>query len=318
MRFSRLLAAATVLVPVAAGCGDDASVSGPATSGVGTTATSVVEATSVPLVPSEVDDLLARWPSPASTPLGLADIPMLLPSVPIPGTPIRWENGPPSASGFVDYSQHWIDAAGGVLLSIQTDLAQGYPGGGDPVTIAPWDSAYFATSTGTTHLVLNDPSGVVSLWSNGLDREQMTAIAASLRPRSSGAPGWDAALPAGFTPVHEGWEIGGASRWLQWSDAELSIMGSYPSVITNAAQQAVFDRVTDIDGAPALVYGTGEWSAVSWSPAPDIVVVFAAYGTPDEVLLIARSVAPVDQATWNSASTPAPLGDDGCSSHFFC
>jgi hypothetical protein len=170
---------------------------------------------------------------------------------------------------------------------------------------------------GYASLVMVDPSGTVTLWSDGLDRDELLTIAMSLRARSAGAAGWDATLPAGFIPIHQGWALGAATRTLQWSDAELTIFGGVPSVIANASHAGVFNRLTDVGGAPALLYDNGDWAAISWSPQPDVVVLFGAFGTADDLLATARSLQPADQATWNNASTVAPL-DDGCNSLFFC
>ena len=262
-------------------------------------------------------DLLTAWPSPPTGPPDLADVPMLLPMSAMTGTPSRVEYADDRAT-YVDYNQYWLDGSDGTLLSLQTDLLQGPSSGGEPVNVDPWDRAFYPLmSDGYASLVMVDPSGSVTLWSNGLDREELLAIGASLQARASGTAGWDAAPPDGFTLIHEGWALGAATRTLQWSDAELSIFGGVPSVIGNPSQGGVFDRLTDVGGAPALLYDNGDWAAITWSPQPDVVVLFGAFGTPDELLATARSLQPTDQAAWNDASTLAPP-DDGCNSLFFC
>ena len=244
---------------------------------------------------------------------------MLLPSATFGGVPTRRE-GVDDAAQLIDYNQYWIDGADGTMLSLQTDLLQSPTYGGEPVDVAPWDSAFYPPmSADFAALVLVDPAGLVTLWSNGLEREQLLTIATSLRPRTDGSPGWDATLPARFTPVHEGWAFGAASRTLQWSDAELWIVSGVPSVISNPGQPGTFDRLTNVGDAPALMYvnDSAGWSAITWTPAPDVVILFGARRAADDLLAAARSLSPVDSATWTDASTIA-REDDGCNSLFFC
>lgn len=330
-----LTAFATALLMLgAAACADASSSQTPPTSVPSTTpSTSSVTTTTIPastavastsvdtaatetIGPAEAVDLLAEWPPrPARTP-DLADVPMLLPSASMTGTPTRVEHADDPAT-VVSYYQYWADGSGGTVLSIQTDLLRSPASGGEPVDVAPWNGAFYPTmAPGFASLVLVDPSGTVTLWSNGLDREQLLAIGASLRSRADDAAGWDAAVTVGFTPVHEGWSFGAATRTLQWSDAELTIFSGVPSVIDTPSGW-VFDRLTDVGGSLALLYDDGDRAAITWSPEPDVVVVMGAFRSGDELLAIARSMHPADPAAWDAVSTAVPI-DDRCGSLFFC
>jgi len=51
--------------------------------------------------------------------------------------------------------------------------------------------------------------------------------------------------------------------------------------------------------------------AVVWSPEPGLVVTFGYVGEPEAALALARSVQPVDIATWESSTAPS-LPNQGC------
>lgn len=268
--------------------------------------------------PDLSEDLLATWPTPPAPDVSLSDAPMMLPSIAMPDGATRIQ-GVGESSGLVDYNQYWIDGATGIVLSIQTDILQGPGVDGTFVTVAPWDNAFFSRmSGGYEQLILVDPAGSVALWTNGLDRSQLVDIARSLRPRATSG-GWESdGLPAGMVAVNEGWTVGGADRTVLWANAELSISSGGPSAIVTPLQFGSTARLTDVNGAPAMFFDHGDWSALGWSPEPGITVVFALYGTPAEVEAAARTIGRVDVAAWEGESTDVTGQDDGCQSSFFC
>ncbi len=265
-------------------------------------------------------DLLAAWPAPPAPGGDLSDTPMMLPSVPMPDGATRTEwaaESPAFNNGY--YNQHWIDSESGALLSIQTGVLKGIPYEGEYVSVAPWDRAFFAVmSTGYENLVVVDPSGVVSLRTNGLDRATLMDIARSLQPRGTDA-GWDSdGLPDALIAVQEIWSNDLAARTVRWANAELSVSIGGTTALTDPSHSGSAARVTEVNGAPAILYDNGNWSAVSWPPSPGVTVVFAMYGTTAEVEAAARSITVVDAATWEAASTENTGLDDGCQSFFFC
>ena len=173
-------------------------------------------------------------------------------------------------------------------------------------------------STGYENLVLVDPSGFVSLWTNGLDRATLTDIAKSLQPQGSDA-GWDSdGLPDSLIAVQELWSNDLAARTVRWANAELSVSIGGMTALTAPFHSRSVASVTEVNGAPAILSDNGTWSALSWPPSPGVTVVFAMYGTTAEVEAAARSITVVDAATWEAASTGNTGLDDGCQSLFFC
>ena len=141
-----------------------------------------------------------------------------------------------------------------------------------------------------------------------------------LERRSEGQPGWDLALSS-FVPVHEGWGMGAAARDVTWTGdsaestvAELTVMWGTPGPLVNVFTGVVNGSadVTEVGGAPAATYQVGNISIVAWSPQPDVVAQLALVGSPEDALSLARSVQPVDEATW-TAIRSVELGD-GCQS----
>jgi hypothetical protein len=268
-------------------------------------------------------DLLAGWPpSPATVP-DVADVPLLFPSaIPAEMVPLTRAEGDDDPTDLVEYSQFWFgNGPDAVVLSIDTYLWQAPPADEEVIDIAGWDRASFVPmSSGYTHLWLGSPSGSVSLWAHGLGRDDVAMIAASLGRRGPGLPGWDVGnMPDRLTLVHEGWNLGAASRTIRSTGEprfEMSIVHGVPSVITTPFGFATTIDLLDINGATGVAWAIEGRAAVTWSVGPDLTVVLG-YGGPLETAIeLARSVEPVDKATWNATTTPDPSTDDGCNSMF--
>ncbi|MGD9999992.1 MAG: hypothetical protein AB7U39_23990, partial [Ilumatobacteraceae bacterium] len=266
-------------------------------------------------------DALAGFAAPPEHTPDLADVPTMLPVTMSTNVDAVRSEGADGPVTMHNYEQLW--ARGGddpVVLRVSTALQQGPSYDGDSVEVAPWDRSLFAPmAPGFAQLVLTDPSGMVVLWAIGITRDDLVEIARSLRLRT-GAAGWDADVPDGFVPLSEGWGIGSASRSVRWADvAELSIVHGVPmgDLLPVFAGDSI--EVVDVNGARGVVAVTPlpdtDRVAVVWSPLPDLVVRFGWMGDADQALEVARSIAPVDQATWE-ATTVVDTSGDGCNSMF--
>jgi hypothetical protein len=277
-----------------------------------------------PAVTTGAEDRLSGWPAPPTAAPGLASVPRLLPAAPVPGAPdvTRYEYADQPADSH-DYSQLWVggpDGNGALLVRTHIGQHPGPTGGGAiPVDVAGWDTAWVTRGAdGIDSVVLDDPSGMVTMLGTGLS-EDLTALAGRLVRPEDGRPGWDLGLDSSFVPVHEGWGSGAAARIVTWADtmmqAQLTTMWGEPGLLDN-----VFGRVADgptgtaeVGGVPAVTYRQGNVSVVAWSPEPDVVAQLALVGPADDALALARSVEPVDEATWD-AITPRSDDGDGCQS----
>jgi hypothetical protein len=253
----------------------------------------------------------------------LDDVPLLLPTAVISGQLLveRTEYADDPAE-LHDYGQYWF-APGpeAVVLSIETNIGQQAPAEGDVTFVPGWDRALFVpTVGGYAHLWLAAPSGSVSIWAHGLDRNDLAVIAGSLVRRAAG-PGWDiGSLPHGLVAIHEGWSQGAAARTIRSTGEEpsfeMSIIHGVPSTITTPGW---FDNVSidliDISGHQGVLWQADGRSAVTWSPEPDLTVVLGYSGSADTATELARSVQPVDQGAWLAHTTLA-APDDGCNSMF--
>jgi hypothetical protein len=183
-----------------------------------------------------------------------------------------------------------------------------------PVDVAGWDTAWATRGAdGIDSVVLDDPSGMVTMLGTGLS-EDLTSLAGRLARRADGRPGWELGLDNSFVPVHEGWGSGAAARIVTWSDtmiqAQLTTMRGEPDLLDGVFGSVADGPIgaADVDGIPAVTYRQGNVSVVAWSPEPDVVVQLALVGPADEALALARSVEPVDEGTWDAIR---PRGDDG-------
>lgn len=287
--------------------------------------TTVPPTTVAPLDPA-VDALAGFARLTASAPV-LADVPRLLPPAPPSGailaTRAEGADGSPSIE---EYTQTWFAEGSGVTaLTITTRLGEPsmVPGDGT-VELLPWDAAQFGDmAPGYASLFLDDPSGNVRLWAQGaLDREALVAIAQGMTLSDDGE-GWDlATLPAGLTPVYEGWYEGAASRTVVWSDAsdnyiaEMSAVRGVSTMFANPLTQEATLEFVDVNGVPGVSYTDAGRSAVVWAPEPGLIVTVGLFDTADAAISLARSISPVDEATWLTATVPLTPGSDGCHSLF--
>jgi len=270
-------------------------------------------------------DMMSAWPPPPQVAPDLARVPMFLPTLPIDGataaTRREYAGGTPT---IFDYSQYWLgDGEPAAFLSITTNVAQhsNSTAGRAPVTVGSWDSAAFLSNTIATDLVLDDPTGYVELYAVGLSQAEVLAIASSMVV-ADGQPGW--IIPSDewkLMTVAEGWNLGAGSRTVQWTNgadvvAEMSIAVDLPGSLESPFNSDSVITRTTIGESVAVVWANDGRSAVSWSSQPGVVVVFGLRGSIEDALAIARSIAPVDVAAWEAASTPDVSDDDGCNSLF--
>jgi hypothetical protein len=313
-----------------------------------TTATPPAPATAVPI------DRLAGWPAPSREVVPVDQVPLLLPTAEIPadGLPVRWSHTPdPDDAGTIDdvdtgdyYAQVFADAEHDVVFTISTQI-----GGPDdltpaddrrPVTIEGWDGAYATVvrpvdpdgrpgpviRTGQrVRVVATDPSGRVMLVGTGLDDDDAIAILAGMQ-RVTDGPGWDVTpVMAGAVEINAGWATSSTLvgiRELNWYDDDSNIVRmitspQLPSYIVMALG-TTFDEV-DINGTTGWASNGDSLSAVVWSPDETNIAVLAVDVTGLDAVEIARSVAPVDQDTYDNSTTADPPAwlDDGCN-EIFC
>ena len=332
-------------VAVAAGCTSSATApsgtEGPtvdvATSAISTTAmatTSVVTTTTAVLPPTAAPatttmspasiDRMADWPAPPVTVAALAKVPMLLPSRKIPGaTKVTRHEGADDSITASRYEQTWLSANGATAVRITTRPSEPLPPSpiGVPVHLDGWDVGYRQGNSGTISFDLGEPSGSVTVWTAGLASADAVDIASTPERKPDGSSGWTTpAIPSGLTLVNEGWSTGAiGDRTVLWDAhgrlAELWIAVGYPAVFIDTFGVGASTTQVDVNGATAFTFQLGDVAAVVWSPSDGLIARFALIGTVDEALAIACSVRPVDQATWQRASTIAHL-QDGCDSLF--
>ena len=223
-----------------------------------------------------------------------------------------------------DYVQTWMgEGAGGPVLTIETNIGQAVgTSNGDPIELSPWDRATVplmapglrrAAARGSVRLRQAVEPGVdaATTWSRW-PRAWRCATTAS--------PGWFTKnVPAGLTEIDGAWGTGVASRHVRWGGGphgravDRARRGGH---LHHAAVHRHVDQFVDIGGASGVAYAVDDRSAVIWSPEPGLVVLLALYGSVDDTIALARSVAPVDEATWLARTAPARPGQDGCNSMF--
>lgn len=283
--------------------------------------------TSAPPPATEVDALAGLV---APSPIDPVEVPAFLPSTPVAErsqVQLRQFSEPvESVSRLV---QTWAGAgrilsvttsfAGEPLLPFESLDAFGYEF--SPVSIWPWDEGAIASAISTEEVQLRDPSGNVSLLGIGFTPEELVAIASDMTMTPNG---WALAstADAGLIELHSGWiRTTYATRILQWDTGnvrgEVMVTLGAPGAILSVNDETPTEPV-DVRGAPALVTTLPTGTAVSWSPRPDVVVVLGYTGTVDEALALARSLEPVDEATWLAAGADVTSSADGCDSYFFC
>ena len=139
------------------------------------------------------------------------------------------------------------------------------------IDVDGWDTAWFTPgSGGPQSLVLDDPSGMVTILLAGLPGD-VADLVPMLERRSDGQPGWDLALSS-FIPVHEGWGMGAAARDVTWTGdsaentvAELTVMWGTPGPLVNVFSGVVDGSagLTEVGGAPAVTYQVSDISVVA-------------------------------------------------------
>jgi hypothetical protein len=292
-------------------------------SGCGTLHVEAAGASSTVVSPSTVtDDLLSVWPS--APDLGgrrsLDDVPRLLPPPASPGIAAtdvsRYDTlvGPGQEGVYV---QTWVEPGRGRVLAIATRPGGtvGAAAGPGDVHVAPWDDATFAPVVDPEVVLdLSDPSGRATISAVGWTRDEVLGVASSLRLRAVG-PGWDlggASLPLQL--VHEGWRLGGGARMVTWTRADvgpvarLQLLRGQPDMISHRGEprRVVAD---EIGGRPALVTDWGDSVDVQWAASADSTADLHYVGAVDAAVAMARSLRPVDAATWDAIP---PAVSDGC------
>ena len=277
---------------------------------------------------ARVVDALAGLVAP--DPLDPADVPALLPTAPVADpAQVQLDEYVMPIDSVTRLVQTWATEDGRVL-QVTTQLAGGEPPVSVPtqesnVEVWPWDDGVVVESMadGFAQVHLSDPSGSVTLRGAGFTSDDLVAVgfAMALTP-----DGWivTSAADRELVELHSGWTRAlFATRTMQWDTGtalgELIVtLGSPESVTTGYFGTTDGAGLDDVQGAPALVTDLGTNSIVTWSPAPDVVVALGYSGTPDRALALARSLEPVDVATWRAAGVLDTLPADGCDSYFFC
>lgn len=277
------------------------------------------------LTPDPAPLLLEDWPAPSAEPGNLDGVPRMLPSVDIDGADELLRNeftaGP---IGLYDYVQTWIVEDGSGYVEIRTNIDQF---DGTPVDfrtstdIAGWDDAYFVRSgPGFANLRLVAPEGVVWVSSQGLGEDRIVEIANSMTRRELGEPGWEID-ETGLTQFNEAGDVANSSRSVGFQRngslvAELTISDHALNGAPINWSAEIPAEVFEIDGQLAVATDNGFATAVSWSLADGTGVLFGFRGPIDEAIALARTLTPVDQASWETRTAPDPSTQDGCTSLF--
>jgi hypothetical protein len=275
---------------------------------------------------------LGNWPAPSLAVESLGDLPALLPASPIAGADdaVRFEQDLDGAP--IDYVQVFVADDGSRLLQITTNIFQvdSTPRERrDHVEIEPWDAAFFTRSApGFANLTLGGPGGYIQLNGRNMSRDEALAAARSMQRRAGARAGWDVEeLPATMSLLHEGWLGDYTVREIDWTYdgellAELSIWSGNPTAMQSVASLSGPFTTVDIDGHRAVAsersVPVGDpISLLAWSPSTDVVIYLGMRAPLVDVVEVARTLQPVDLATWNAAARPAPPSFDGCQS-FLC
>jgi hypothetical protein len=280
-----------------------------------TPAPTVVDASLAP-------DAMARWPS---APMSAHDrrlLPHLLPLIDAGTTVARLEQTDDH------YGQMWTGTGTGTGTGTELTIdtlpgrrARGWAPAGP--AIAPWDRSFTAPAN-NDYIKLEDPSGSVTIDAVGLSGDEVLAVAGSLTRRDGGRAGWDVGrLPSGLATSIDGWAPPGSFELLAWSSpgptmqlVQLEIAWGELGSPFDADEQTVTTPV-EIDGHTAVAYTVARGlTAVVWSPAPEVAVRLGVTGASDRAIAVARTVSPVDNATWASSTTEVEM--DGCGFYSRC
>ncbi|HWL43179.1 MAG TPA: hypothetical protein VNQ73_09560 [Ilumatobacter sp.] len=263
-------------------------------------------------------DLMADWPA-VPTPLTLGSVPYLVPGADVGDVaPIRSEGE--GTSGPASYQQLWVDPN---VPGRRVRIAS-YPGQSAfhqntrAVTVPGWDDARASWMFGGhVGLTLGEPSGYVTLQATGISEWSALDLADGL-VRLPDGPGWELGERfEAWVLIAEAWNSGYAGRSIRWPGlAELQIDTSGVERFLTAEHFGSAGELVDFDdGRQALLFA-GDSSTVAWEVAPGVAAVFGYHGPGDEALAIARSIQPVDQATWEAYAAQDTFENDGCNSMF--
>ena len=281
--------------------------------------------------PIEVPQGLHDWPAPTTSATPIGAIPALLPTVPVPNaTDVVRSEYASDGSGFYDYIQTWFDPDRDAYVVVTTNLAQvttATPEFRQPVDTAGWTNewgeAFFSTNSPPyTTLTLVDDGGFVVLHAFGLTRAEVSDLASSMRRRTLPQPGWELPdLKTSFRPFAESGHPPPAGRrvvWLQNTStlAELSVSTeSAEAMQTGWYETSTIDTI-NLDGVTAVVSETDGRVAIAWSTVDGLEVLFGYQGDRTTAESIARSLGPVDDATWRTFARERQPNEDGCTSLF--
>lgn len=254
----------------------------------------------------------------------LIDVPLLLPASPIPPENTYLAESASQEDAPLSLSQLWVRAAADgtvdAVLHLGTRIAPTFEQpNGEPIEVSGWDSARsYASVDGIVILELSAPEGVVGVWSQGLTADETEAIAATLR--ADGA-GWTAPTlqEPGWVAVDATWTRGNAIRGLTTlspgeGDVDTSLDISVGLSMFDGGGVIQLDaelQLVDVNGDQALLRRDGV-SALAVKRSDGVLVRFGSRDPDADLVRAARSLAPVDQATWEAASQPWPAGADGC------
>lgn len=284
--------------------------------------------TTAPRAPAAEVDALEELVAPA--PLDPVMVPTFLPSSPVGDpTQVRLTQFAMPTDAVTDLVQIWATPTGEQLLAVTTrlgDARSAEPSSTNrlPVEVWPWDEAYVDTtmSVGVEQLHLRDPSGSVTLWGSMWTADDLVAIA---REMSLAPNGWQ--LGPVFDSISSelvsGWNhVAFGTRTMRWDtgteQGELIVSIGMPDTVRSGFFPGTAAALEKVGDAPALVTTLPTGTAVSWSPAPDVVLLLGYTGSIEETLALARSVVSVDEATWLAAGVDVTSSADGCDSSFFC
>lgn len=245
------------------------------------------------------------------------------------GLPIRTVYDGSDGLVATGYRQTWLGVPG-FVLRIDTRIGPEYPNPPNPadipVDIAPFDrSTTQGESDGVVNYVLHEPSGVVSVWAEGLSQADVEAVARSLVRRGDGLPGWDVQLPAAFpaesTFMREG-AFGELSlHQLQWWDEQgpvAELMVATDSLFVSGTRSGPIEiSLLDGQGTPAVVEsmpgdGAQQRTVVTWAVGDGQVAQLRLVGTIDDAKRFLSGLREVEPAAWEAAGQVDTRVADGC------
>lgn len=330
----RLLAAAASVVVVAAGITAIAVLGGdddPAPATPTDTATPESSTTAPPAAPTPAERL-AGFPSAPTAVAPVEEIPLLLPTAPMPG------DGPPAAYGATatpiggGFHQVFADAGRDVVITLRTvvtgpidefdpnleqipeDARPLIPGAAldrataRPVDVDGWDAAYHSGEGGEVALWAAAPDGWVHMSATGLNESEVETIVRDMRRRGPDQPGWDLPRSGELVEIAGAWEFSTSQRRLVWfeDDQIVAEMWSAPGLtfLVASALGDGFEQV-EINGAEGWYSSRDDRSYAVWSPDGINLVLLAVTGDQADALDVARGVVEASQADYDAMTTTA-------------